>query len=259
MDMIPNVPGTFCWAELGTSQTDGAKTFYSKLFGWKSEDSPMGPDSFYTMFKVDSVNIAGAYKQGEEEKGIPPHWNSYILVTNADEVAARVAQLGGKVLAGPFDVMEAGRMAVLQDSQGAVFHLWQPGKHETTRYANKPGTLCWNELVAHDENKARDFYSKLFGWTYKVESMGAAPYTVFMKDGIQVAGLMGMPKEWSSMPSCWGPYFAVADCDKSAQIAKENGGKVLVEPRDIPEVGRFAVIQDPQGAFFSILKLAKVA
>ncbi len=257
MDMIPQTPGTFCWVELATSQTDAAKEFYKKLFDWTTADVPMGPDQFYTMFKIDDKEIAGGYKQGDMEKGIPPHWNAYVYVMNANEIAAKVTSLGGKVIVPPFDAMESGRMAVLQDPEGAFFHIWQPKKHEGTRFNNRPGTFCWIELCAHDDVKERDFYSKLFGWTYKVEMMGAEPYTVFMQDGVNVGGLMKMPKEWASMPAAWGTYFAVADCDKSAALVKSLGGKVLHEPSDIPGIGRFAVVQDPQGAFFSIMTFSK--
>jgi uncharacterized protein len=256
-DIIPQTPGSFCWVELGTSKPDSAKDFYQKLFGWASADLPIGPDEFYTMFKVDNRDIAGAYKQGTMEQGIPPHWNAYVYVMNADEIAAKVTALGGKILAEPFDAMEAGRMAILQDPDGAVFHIWQPKKHEGTRFKNRPGTFCWIELLAHNDVKAREFYSQLFGWTSKVEMMETGSYTIFMKDGVQVAGLMRMPSEWSSMPPVWGTYFAVSDCDASASLVSSLGGKVLVQPRDIPQVGRFAVLQDPQGAIFSIITMLK--
>ncbi len=248
-------PGTFCWVELGTSHADSAKTFYSKLFGWDITDVPMGPDAFYTMFKIQGKDVAAAYEQGEQEKGIPPHWNSYISVDDVDAIAAKVPLLGGKVLAAPFDVMDRGRMAVLQDVEGAVIRIWQPRKHIGAQLTHQPGTLAWNELVVHDINKAREFYSKLFGWTYTIKEHKGYAYTTFMQGDVMVAGLMKMAPEWGTMPAQWGPYFAVSDCDKSVEQAKAMGGTILVEPKDIEGVGRFAVIQDPQGAFFSIITM----
>ena len=249
------VPGTFCWVELGTSNADSAKAFYSKLFGWDVTDVPMGPDAFYTMFKIQGKDVAAAYEQGEQEKGIPPHWNSYISVDDADAIAAKVPLLGGKVLEEPFDVMDQGRMAVLQDVEGAVIRIWQPRKHIGAQLTHQPGTLAWNELVVHDEDKAREFYSQLFGWTYTIKEHNGYAYTTFMQGDVMVAGLMKMVPEWGDMPAQWGPYFAVADCDKSVEQAKSLGGTILVEPKDIEGVGRFAVIQDPQGAFFSIITM----
>src|SRR5437660_166619 len=119
-------PGEFSWVELGTTDQAAAKTFYSSLFGWAAKDMPMGPNEFYTMFRLEGRDAAAGYTIRAEDraKGVPPHWMMYIAVQSADETAGKVGQLGGKVLAPPFDVFESGRMAVILDPTGATFSLW---------------------------------------------------------------------------------------------------------------------------------------
>ena len=254
-EMNAYMPGTFCWVELGTTDAKAAKKFYTGLFGWEIVDTPVGPDFIYTMLQVEGKDVAALYEQGEPERsqGVPPHWSSYVSVASADESAAKAKSLGGTVLAEPFDVMDAGRMAIVQDPTGAVVGLWQPRQHIGARLVNQPNTVCWNELSTNDQQKAGEFYTKLFDWQSQVQDTGGTPYTLFM-DGGQKAGMMQMTEEWGNMPPHWMVYFAVANCDASAEKAKELGGQVVVPPTDIAEVGRFAMVQDPQGVVFGILK-----
>ncbi|HEY7461786.1 MAG TPA: VOC family protein [Gemmatimonadota bacterium] len=253
-------PGTFCWAELGTPDAPAGKRFYMSLFGWGFEDRPVGPDTVYTMFKVGGKDVAALYTQAEQERarGVPPHWASYVSVASADESAGKAASLGGTVLAQPFDVMEVGRMAVIQDPTGAVFSLWQPKQHHGAQLANEPGAFCWNELLTSDVDRATAFYTGLFGWGAQTRQMGPMTYTVFSNGERPSAGLMKIAEEWGPVPSNWLVYFAVDDCDRAVEKAKGLKAKVMTPPRDIPEVGRFAVLQDPQGATFAIIKLLNV-
>src|SRR4051812_30316634 len=110
-------PGTFCWADLGTTDAEGAKAFYGALFGWEPDEVPTRTGVDYTMLRLRGLDVAAIYEQElqEREAGIPPHWSSYIAVVDADEAAARVPDLGGKLLVGPFDVLDSGRMAVISD------------------------------------------------------------------------------------------------------------------------------------------------
>jgi len=129
-------PGAFCWLELATTDQNGAKSFYSSLFGWTVNDMPMGPNDFYTMFRLEGRDTGAAYtlRPPDKAQGVPPHWSIYIGVANVDEAAARVAGLGGKLVAPPFDVYDAGRMAKVQDPTGAHFNLWQ--KRNTAAWAS---------------------------------------------------------------------------------------------------------------------------
>ena len=124
-------PGSFCWIELNTSDSAAAKKFYSDLFGWEAEDTPAGPDMVYTMLRINGLEVGAMCNLQPDQKamGIPPHWMSYVAVESADDAAAKAASLGGTVMAGAFDVMDVGRMAVLQDPQGATFCVWQAKAH----------------------------------------------------------------------------------------------------------------------------------
>jgi len=170
-------------------------------------------------------------------------------------VTEKISRLGGTVLKGPFDVMSAGEMSTVQDPTGAAFALWQPIEHVGADHINVPGGLCWNELATRDVKQASEFYTQLFDWRAEDIASAMGPYTIFNNGDRPASGMVGMAEEWpDSIPSHWMVYFAVDDCDQSAQKVVQLGGQQLVEPTDIPDVGRFAVVQDPQGAVFSIIK-----
>lgn len=258
-EVTSHPPGAFCWIELATSDPAGAKKFYSGLFGWEAQDRPVGPDMIYTMLTLRGLDVGALYQldQKESAQGIPPHWNSYISVTSADDAAKKAASLGGNVLADAFDVMEHGRMAVLQDLQGAVFCVWQPKAHIGVKLVGEIGTFGWDELWTTDTGKAADFYTGLFGWTAKDSgaNLAGGSYTEWQLGGQSIGGMLQITSEMGPVPPNWLPYFMVADCDAIAEKATGSGGKVFVPPTDIPNVGRFSVIQDPQGATFAIIKL----
>lgn len=250
-------PGTFCWVELGTTDGPAAKTFYTQLFNWTFDDRPVGPDMVYTMLKLNDKETGALYQLSGEmlSQGIPPHWMSYVSVANADETAEKIKSAGGTILKGPFDVMAVGRMAVVQDPTGAVFSLWQPGTHKGAGVCNVPNSLCWNELATPDTAKAGDFYTTVFGWEKNVQQLGPFTYTTFMNDDRPAGGMYKPGPEMGNVPPHWLVYFAVDDCDAKAQKVTQLGGKVFAPPMDIPNTGRFAVVQDPQGAAFGIIKL----
>jgi predicted enzyme related to lactoylglutathione lyase len=253
-----HAPGTFCWVELATIDAAGAKKFYTSLFGWAHTDSDMGNGELYTMFHLKGASVGALYAMRDDERKMaPPHWNSYVAVESADDAAARAKQLGGRLILEPFDVMDAGRMAVVMDPQGAVFQLWQAKKHIGAGILGESGALCWNELMTTDTQGAEKFYSGLFPW--RPESMpmsNGAPYTVFKRGDVGACGMMAIAPEMGPVPPNWMPYFAVDDCDASVARALSLGGKGIVPATDIPNTGRFAVLQDPQGAVFSIIRLA---
>jgi predicted enzyme related to lactoylglutathione lyase len=247
-------PGTFCWAELATTDGPGAKKFYGELFGWESNDIPIGPDMVYSMQKLDGKEVGALFQKDETMKDVPTHWASYVSVASTDEIAAKAKSLGGTVAKGPFDVSDAGRMAVIIDPTGAAFGIWQAGKHTGYGVKGQPSTVSWNELLTTDTARAIDFYSKLFGW---VANTHGAPmeYTEWMLGDEHVGGMMQIRPDMGPVPPNWGIYFAVEDCDASFQKATSLGAQAIVPPMDIEHVGRFAVIRDPQGAVFSIIKL----
>ena len=260
-DFDSHVPGTFSWPELATTDQKAAVGFYSGLFGWGVNEQPIGPTDVYTMFTLRGREVAAAASLRAEERqhGIPPHWNSYVTVDNADQTAKRAGELGGTVLAAPFDVMDAGRMSVLQDPTGAVFQVWQPKRHIGARILREPGALTWTELSTRDTRSSEKFYTQLLGWRAKTGGEGVNAYTEFTPAaGAQaVAGMMDSAAygpQAANLPPNWMPYFQVSDVDASAATAARLGAHTFVPPRDIPNVGRFSVLQDPQGAVFAIYK-----
>jgi predicted enzyme related to lactoylglutathione lyase len=244
-------PGSFCWAELATTDDGAAKKFYTSLFDWSFEDSPAGPDMVYTTLKKKGKRVGALYKLGPQQKGVPPYWNVYVAVASADAAAKKAKELGGKAFIEPFDVMEFGRMAVIEDQQGAKISVWQARTHIGAEVVNEPGALCWAELDTTDVDSARRFYTGLFGWGAKVSET----YTEWQQGGTSIGGLMTIPKEWGNVPPNWLVYFAVADPDAAAKKAGELGGGAIVPPTDIPGAGRFAVLRDPQAAVFAIYKM----
>ena len=254
-------PGTFSWPELATTDQNAGVAFYRALFGWDVNEQSMGPDGTYSMFLLrgKEVGAASSLRPEERQAGVPPHWNLYVTVTNADESAKRAEQLGARVLAPAFDVMDVGRMAVVQDPTGAVFELWEPKKSIGAKILNEPGALCWSELTTRDTKAAESFYTKLFGWTAKNSSAdaGGMEYTEFSNQGQPGVGMMAMPAQMpAGVPSYWMPYFQVADCDAATGKATGLGATLMVGPRDISKTGRFAILNDPQGAMFAVFTYA---
>ena len=250
-------PGTFCWVEAGTTDGEGAKKFYTELFGWDFTDAPISPGKVYTMLKLDGKDVGALYEMPPEmtSTGIPPNWLSYVSVASADETAAKAKDLGATLMKEPFDVFDVGRMAVVRDPTGAVFALWQAGTHKGAGVVNVPNSFCWNELSTPDTTKAGDFYTGLFGWGKNVQQMGTITYTSFMNGDRPAGGMYTPTPEMGNIPPHWLVYFAVDDTDAKLKKANELGAKTFTPAMDIPGTGRFAVVQDPQGAVFGIIKL----
>lgn len=252
-------PGSFCWIELHTSDQNAAKKFYAALFGWEPDDNPMGPNDFYTEFKLQGREAAAActLRPEHRDQGVPPHWAIYIAVENADAATVKAQQLGGKILAPAFDVMDAGRMAILEDPTGANFCIWQANKNTGIRIANVHGALCWADLSTTDVKRASDFYSALFGWQIAADPKDQSGY-LHIKNGEHFIG--GVPPSKYRQPGTpphWLAYFLVDDVDASAAKAKQMGATFYVQPMTVEGVGRMAVVADPQGAVFAIFKSAR--
>jgi predicted enzyme related to lactoylglutathione lyase len=247
--------GTPDWVDLPTTDPNAAKAFYSGLFGWTYDDQPMDGGAVYSLAMLGDNLVAAISPQPPDmaAAGAPPMWNTYIAVDSADDAAAKVEAAGGKVLMGPTDVMDAGRMVFAMDPGGAMVAFWQANQHFGASLVNEPGTLCWNELITPDPSAAK-FYEQVAGMTTQTEDMGEGnQYTVFLAGDRMVAGTT--PPMMEGVPTHWHVYFAVADADAAAAKITELGGSILAPPFDTP-VGRIAVAQDPQGAVFSVIKTA---
>src|SRR5579872_5528658 len=249
--------GTPNWVDLQTTDQSAAKAFYSGLFGWTYNDQPMSDETsaaVYSMAELGGQQVAAIAPQPPElaAAGAPPMWNTYLAVDSVDDATAKVGPAGGQVAMEPFDVMDAGRMSFVLDPDGVPVALWQANKHIGATLVNEPGTINWNELITTDPAAAA-FYHDVVGLTTSTMDMGDGPYTLFEADGQMVGGTTAPYAPGT--PNHWHVYFGVADADATAAKAGELGGSVLVPPFDSP-VGRMAMIADPQGAVFSIIKQA---
>jgi predicted enzyme related to lactoylglutathione lyase len=246
-------PGEPCWADCGTDLTT-APAFYKALFGWQLDD--MGPDAGgYTIASNATGQVAGF---GPQQSPGAPYWSVYFRTDDAAKTAELVRSAKGTVLVEPFEVMEAGTMAVLADPLGAAFCVWQPNQHAGFGAVDEPGTYCWAELVTTDVAAASAFYADVLGVTVASGADASMEYHELKLDDRSVAGMMPKPKEMpAEVPSFWGVYFAVEDTDATLRRVAELGGSTAAGPMDVP-VGRFAVCVDPAGAPFSVIALAQV-
>lgn len=252
--------GAPSWVELSTSDEASAVTFYTNLFGWVDHAEPMPAESgggVYHMPQIEGDNICGISTQQPEEaaQGVPPHWNIYMAVDDLDATLAKVEPAGGRVLMPAMDVMDIGRMSYIMDPTGAALGLWQAKLHKGFGRYGEPGAVTWTELMTSDAPAAQSFFERVLGVSAQTIDMGGQPYTLLKAGDAQneTSGLMGKTEEMANMPNVWAVYFEVADTDACVARARELGAAILEEPQDIPP-GRFAIIQDPQGAVFGVIK-----
>ena len=242
------------WVDLSTSDPKAAREYYGKLFGWKIEE--LGEEAGnYSMARIDGKDVAGIGPKQSPEG--PSAWMVYIATHDAEDTAEKVTAAGGKVIAPPMGVMEQGRMAVFQDPSGAFISAWQPKSMAGAQLIGAPNTFGWAELNARGFDKAGSFYKKVFGWGEKKSDMGEGmgQYTEFQLSGDSIAGGMEMnPMVPAEVPSYWMVYFNVENVDTAFKSATEHGGKEMLAPQDMPG-GRFAIVSDPQGAAFGLLKM----
>jgi len=234
--------GAFSWCDLATGDNDAAKRFYAALLGWEHSDSPMSQDQVYTLYSRNGRHVAGSFNDAQTP-GAPPRWQTYFMTHNLNETVANAKSLGGEVLREPFEVFEDGVMAIIKDTQGAVFSAWQPVKHIGAGLRDEPGAPCWAHLsvAVGAARAAADFYCGVFGLKSADMHDGATIELSADGDGAVSIGADGAPPN----PG-WLVFFQVADIDETLALATELGGKVLSPPSQM-DFGRLAVIGDPQG------------
>jgi uncharacterized protein len=274
-DYIPGVP---CWVDTSQPDPEAAVDFYRGLFGWEFEDvMPPDAEGKYFIARLRGGDVAAV---GSIPEGAPPLalWNTYVAVDSADDAASKVRDAGGAVMMEPFDVMDAGRMAVFADPAGATFFVWQAKQMKGAQVVNEAGSLNFNGLATRDVAGAKSFYGSVFGWTTLDVGGGVEMWTLpgygdyLERDnpdlrkmvaeaggpaGFEdvVASIQPLADDQPDTPPHWSVTFGVADADATAAKATELGGKVMVPPVDAPWV-RMTVIQDPQGAMFVASKYA---
>jgi predicted enzyme related to lactoylglutathione lyase len=251
--------GDFCWVDLMTTDVTKAKEFYSKIFNWAYQDmeTPNGP---YTLSNISEGAVGGLSTLPPEmqEQGIPSYWASYVMVESADATVAKAQELGGKIVAPAFDVMDIGRMAAIAGPSGATLCIWEDRdtENESKRtFGMNHGMYGWVELNTHNVDQDGQFFCNLFDWTPNAKPMPEGKtYTEFKSKNSRfpVGGMLQIEKESGDVPSAWTIYFTTHDMAKTTQEIESLGGKMLVPSFEVPGVGLMAVAQDPTGAVFSL-------
>ena len=245
--------GTPSYVELTCPDPHAAKGFYWPLLGWQFEDVDMGEAGVYVAVSVRGDSVAGITGQMPQLQGHPAFWGVYLAVDDVDAAAAKVEPAGGTVEAAPFDVLELGRMASIQDPTGVRVNLWQAGQSIGSVRVNEPGCPIWHELTSPDLPRATAFYSAVLGVEWESMPMETGDdYTCLMVAGRPVGG--AFPPQMDGIPPHWDVYFNVEDCDATVARAVELGGSALVPAYDLLGVGRVAMVRDPQGALVAFLE-----
>jgi predicted enzyme related to lactoylglutathione lyase len=248
----PNA-GRFVWHELMTTDAAKAARFYEELFGWKTQEAPMGEMGTYRLFLNGDKQVAGSMAA---PPGAASSWLVYVGSEDPDASSATIQQLGGKVLVPPTDVPGIVRFSVAVDPQGATFGVLKGlgPSADSPPYEGPPlpGTFCWDELHTKDQAAAGKFYGAVFGWTGKVGADDPMKYWHWVCAGKDIGGMMDLMSP--NLPPHWLAYVAVTDVDVSCRKARESGANVVMEPMEVPKVGKFAVIRDPTGATIALFR-----
>lgn len=257
--MNPRHPaGTFCWFELGTTDQTSAKLFYGALFGWGSDDTPMGDGASYTIFRMAGADVAAAFtlQDAMVKQGVTPNWLAYVAVDSADDALARATALGGTVLQAGFDVGDFGRMGTIQDPTGAVLAVWEARSHAGVGMTSGTGTAGWVELSSPDQERASNFYTELFGWQMTAGKdhtpAVAGEYFHILHGGRLIGGVVPASHRDPATPPHWLVYFSVPNCERYTAKAVALGARPLVDTMSIGADGWVSVLADPQGAVFAV-------
>ena len=252
---IMHKPGSPCWVDAASSDVDASVRFYGGLFGWVAEPVLDPEAGGYTFLNLDGATVAAL---GPLQEGQVPAWSVYFKTSDAEATSAVVEEFAGKVVVPAFDVMKAGRMAVLQDPAGAFFCLWQPREMPGFARWHEPNTFGWAELNERGVDKVVNFYTNVFGWDVKLTEGGdgSPPYIEWQIDDESIGGaidLANIPDMPSDMPPFWLVYFLVSDVEASTDKVTELGGVVQKAPQSYPG-GRFSIVSEPSGAVFALMQ-----
>lgn len=247
--------GDFVWYELMSPDVAGAAAFYTAVLGWDAADSGM-PGLTYTLFSQKGVHVAGLMDIPPDAaaRKVPPNWTGYVAVDDVDASAAEVTRLGGRVHRAPDDIPGVGRFAIVADPDGAVIGLLKgQGDPPELPGLGTPGHIAWRELHADNGAKVLDFYGQLFGWE-KRDGLDMGPmgiYQLYGKNGADYGGIT--PRQPDMGSPMWVYYIQVENIDETAKRVVANGGKIELEPMEVP--GEMWVIQcrDPQGALTAMV------
>jgi predicted enzyme related to lactoylglutathione lyase len=238
--------GTPCWTDYAAADVDAARAFYTAVLGFEYTG---GEEQYGGYLMANTRGLPAAGLMGRMSPDAPVGWTTYFATDDAEAAAGRITEAGGTVVAPPMDVGPLGRMAVALDPTGAGFGVWQAGEFPGLRVFNEPGSVTWNEASLDDAGRAREFYGRVFGFSFDPVD-GAEDYTTFRVDERPLGGLgtaqPGTPRGWLTC-------FSVASTDDAVAAVEAHGGKVVMPATDTP-FGRFAVVEDPWGAPFEVMQ-----
>lgn len=244
--------GKFVWRDLVTEDPAAVKPFYAGLFGWEFEETrALGAP--YTLVKSGGQYIAGISKNRRPQPDQPvSQWLSFMSVADVDRAIVQTKTAGGQVLAGPMDLPNVGRGAVVLDPEGAPVGLLRSkiGDPVDTP-APTLNRFLWTEHLSRNPQASAEFYAALAGFEVRKLDFGGQPYWVLVK-GRERAALLRNPTKVDQ--PIWLPYVNVADPAATAARAAQSGGKVLLAPRKELRNGSFALIADPTGAILALQK-----
>lgn len=250
MSRRKSLPGKFVWFEHLSHDPKKAQAFYAEALGWTARGFQMGEGTYDMIYAGDKM--LGGYSAPADDE--PAHWMSFVSVEDVDEVVKRAVEGGGKVITGPYEVPGIARRAIIADPQGAVVSLFSSYADDPPdAYAAKQGEFFWNELCTTDPEKAVAFYEKVIGYTHEsMDATDGGKYRVLSLGGVGRGGVSGRLDQGAAPH--WMPYVYADDPDQTIARAKELGGVAVVEPTDIPDIGRFSVLRDPTGAVLAVMK-----
>ncbi len=243
------VQGTPNWIDLATPDPDGAKAFYTKLFGWTYDDVPTDQGAPYIMIHKDGEVVAGLSKGPDD---FPTVWSTYIAVDDVEASTEKAVAAGGSVMMPVMDAMGTGLMSFVTDPGGAFVGFWQAKTHKGASVVNEPNYWTWSELMTTDIEGSKAFYQAVLGIEGHTQDMGGMEYTTWIAGGRAVGGMMKTPME--GIPNHWHTYFATDDVDGTCELITANGGAIHAGPMDI-SIGRMATVADPWGAAFSVISM----
>lgn len=260
-EMTKHEPGMFNWVDLMTTDAEGAKSFYTRLLGCETLDNPVGDGSVYTMLLKNGKSVAGLFQvpPGMEEQ-MRPCWNAYVAVASVDDAVKKAEELGGTVVQPPFDVLDAGRTAVVMDPSGGALCLWEAKTQIGAEIIGEPGAFCWAELYTNDTAAVADFYTGLFGWERnEMQGVGDTHYAdsvyhMFTSGGAPAGGMLQIRPEWGEIPPNWTVYFMVENLDAAFEQVKAMGGNVQMGAMTVPGVGLIGLVSDPQHVYVMLMQ-----
>ncbi|AZK96932.1 MULTISPECIES: VOC family protein [Streptomyces] len=249
-----HAPGTPCWVSLMVHDPDATTDFYGALFGWEFHPGPqqLGP---YVRALLDGKEVAGIGRLPADQR-LPVAWTPYLAAPDVNRTAEELRSCGGTVGVGPLDAEDAGRLAIVTDTAGAVFGLWQAAGHLGIAAHGTHGTPVWNELVTADTSVVVKFYRTVFGYEEQRDPAADTDRTTLIADGRPVAAVRGvgraLPRDRGSH---WLTWFEVDDVDAAVGRVVELGGRVVEAAAD-GDRGRAATVADPEGAVFTVVRTA---